>query len=172
MRFRLRRRPLPRPAFRFESRARTALLLAGLVLVVGDSTAVAPPPPDLRLEWSDDGRPVSGAAGTTAELAYRVRNIGGQGAFAVLLRAYSALGPLHRPVRIQPGPGPGAAVARVVAVSLAAGMREVCVEAQIQNLRIEDPSDPTPENNRICRAVAVEGPEATDRGLTDPDGSR
>jgi len=174
MRFSLRRCPLPATTTTTVNRTRRVLPLACLLLllVVGEATAIASPPPDLRLEWSDDTGTVSGVAGTTAAVAYRVRNIGGQDAFAVLLRAYSALGPLHKPVRLQPGPRPGAAVARVLAVSLAAGMREVCVEAQLQTLRLDDPLDPTLENNRICRAIVVKGPQSKNRERPDPDGFR
>ncbi len=172
MRSRLPRRPWPASPPTAAPTGRRVLPLAAVSIAValGASGAAAPPPPDLLLEWSTAAS-VKGSAGTTVNLEYRVRNVGGQDAFAVLLRAYSALGPLHRPVRLQPGPRPGAAILRVLAVPLATGMREVCVEAGLQNLRLEDPPDSTPDNNRICRAVVVAAPAAGESEPPDPRGS-
>jgi hypothetical protein len=34
-------------------------------------------------------------------------------------------------------------------------MRELCLDAALQNLRAEDPADPNPGDNRVCRAVKV-----------------
>jgi hypothetical protein len=39
---------------------------------------------------------------------------------------------------------------------LAVGMREVCVEARLQNLAEDDPPDPEPANNRRCRRLDVD----------------
>lgn len=112
-------------------------------------------PPDIRLEWVGGAAAVDAEAGATVELRYLVRNTGGSEAFAVVLRSFSSLGPLGDPVRIQPGPAAGASVGRKLSFAAAGGIREVCVEASLQNRNRDDPLDPTPSDNRICRVVRV-----------------
>jgi hypothetical protein len=130
----------------------TALLLA---------SAPTSPPPDLRVEWvsgastTREGEVIRGSAGETRRLEYRVRNVGGTEVFAVILSARTALGPLVRPARVQPGPQPGRHLRRALDLPLAEGMREVCIEAVLQTRDAEDPHDPNPKDNRLCRRVEV-----------------
>ncbi len=119
------------------------------------SAAVASAPPDIRLEWTGGAGPIEGKAGQTIELTYVVRNVGGTEAFAVVLRGLSSLGPTGDPVRIQPGPAAGRRIDRRSTMALASGMRELCIEATLQNRNRDDPLDPTPSDNRICRVVRV-----------------
>lgn len=119
-------------------------------------------PPDLRLEWRVDGASDSAAApavrgreGETVEVSYRLRNVGGSDAFAVVLEARTALGPVGRPVRLQPGPAAGAAADRTHRLAIAAGMRELCIDARLQTLEPDHPGDPSNHDNRICRPVEV-----------------
>jgi hypothetical protein len=133
-----------------------ALLVAAALLA-----GAAPPPPDLLLEWIEGQRPttsappVAGRAGEVVHLDYQVRNIGGRDAFAMLLSAHTALGRVAPPRRVQPGPARGHALPQRLDLPLAVGMREVCVEARLQNLSADDPPDPEPRNNRRCRRVEV-----------------
>lgn len=112
-------------------------------------------PPDVRLDWINAPDVITGEAGKTIEIRYTVRNVGGSPAFAVVLRNVSSLGALGEPVRVQPGPEPGRKMERSLSFALASGMRELCVEATLQNRNLDDPLDPTPSNNRICRVVRV-----------------
>ncbi len=112
-------------------------------------------PPDVRLDWINAADVITGEAGKTIEMRYDVRNVGGSPAFAVVLRNVTSLGPLGEPVRVQPGPEAGAKMQRKLSFALAPGMRELCVEATLQNRNLDDPLDPTPSNNRICRVVRV-----------------
>jgi hypothetical protein len=127
-----------------------ATLLAFILL----SAATTPPPPDLRVAWSDGGKDLEGDAGATVPIGYVIRNVGGRDAFAVVIRITTALGPVA-PVRLQPGPNAGASVERQGSVSLAVGMRELCVDVTLQNVALEDPPDPNLADNRVCRAVRV-----------------
>lgn len=111
--------------------------------------------PDLRLEWKDRGDAISGRAGSSVALSFLVRNVGSAPAFATVLRIHTSLGRLGEAVRIQPGPSRGASIERTVTVPLAAGMRELCVEAVLQSRAPDDPVDPNPNDNRICRAIRV-----------------
>jgi hypothetical protein len=132
--------------------------------------ADAPAPADLRLEWLlEDGvvaeaPVVQGAPGEVVELAYRLRNVGGQEAFAAVVRADTALGPVGAAERLEPGPEAGKSFRRVLALPLAEGMRELCLQARLQNRRAEDPPDPNPDDNRVCRRVVV------DEGASVPPG--
>lgn len=126
---------------------------------------------DLRLEWLLEERPtrkapvIEGSAGEVILLPYRVRNVGGRDAFALVIRADTALGAVGAPERLEPGPEAGEAVQRSLALPLAAGMRELCLEARLQNRRAEDPPDPNTEDNRICRRVEVEHSLGAGRSL-------
>jgi len=118
-------------------------------------------PPDLFLEWLVDGRAtvdapdIIGPAGATVRLKYRIRNIGGTSAFAVVGRAQTALGRVGAPIRIQPGPDAGSHVDRHLDLPLAQGMREICIDVRLQTLAADDPKDPDTDNNRRCRRVTV-----------------
>jgi|SRR5687768_16040954 len=114
----------------------------------------APLPADLRLEWRDPRNVIEGSAGDTVEVRYRLRNIGGRDAFAVVVRAHTSLG-AGSPERLQPGPKAGASHERHLSIALATGMRELCIEAMLQNLDATDPPDPNPRDNRICSPVHV-----------------
>jgi hypothetical protein len=56
---------------------------------------------------------------------------------------------------VQPGPAAGKALTNHFNLPLAEGMREVCVDVHLQNVSAEDPPDPNPADNRICRAVQI-----------------
>lgn len=124
-----------------------ALLLSSMV--------ATPAPADIRLEWIGGAAPIEGSPGRTVELHYAVRNVGGSEAFAVVVRGLSSLGPTGDPIRLQPGPAPGKKIERRSVIALATGMRELCIEATLQNRNRDDPLDPTPSDNRICRIVKV-----------------
>ncbi|MDA8019112.1 MAG: hypothetical protein MPN21_16860 [Thermoanaerobaculia bacterium] len=131
--------------------------------------------PDLRLEWQVDGRfarsapPLRGVAGSTQTLRYRIRNIGGSDAFAAILAFYTTLGRRGRDVRIQPGPDAGRSFEQEMTLPLASGMREVCIEARLQTVADDDPRDPNPSDNRVCRRVEVhERPRHAFRGTDLP----
>jgi hypothetical protein len=129
-----------------------------LLALVMDGSG-GPAPVDLRLEWVGGSAAVSAAAGETVTVNYKLRNGGESDAFAVVLRAVGSLGPLGNPVRLHPGPKAGQLMERRLSFNAAAGLREVCVDATLQNLNRDDPADPTPSNNRICRAVEVKEKE-------------
>ena len=129
---------------------RVALTVAALLVLI----AAAPPPADLRVLWSDKGGDLEGDAGATVPIAYTIRNVGGRDAFSVVIRTTTALGPAA-PVRLQPGPAAGATFERTGAISLALGMRELCIDVTLQNVSVEDPPDPNLNDNRICRGVKV-----------------
>lgn len=125
-----------------------------LLVIALLTVAAAPPPPDLRVAWSDGAKELEGEAGITVPIGYAIRNVGGRDAFAVVVRVFTALGPVA-PIRLQPGPAAGAALERQGTVSLAIGMRELCIDVTLQNVNIEDPPDPNLADNRICRVVKV-----------------
>lgn len=142
-------------------------MTATALWVRGDLADGEPAPPDLRLEWQDRGRgaslegaPVHGPAGETISIPYRLRNVGGSEAFAVILDARTALGAVGRAIRLQPGPAAGDAVDRTLKLPLARGMRELCIDARLQTLDPGLPTDPHPEDNRICRKVEIVEEEA------------
>ncbi|MEZ5332610.1 MAG: hypothetical protein R2991_11280 [Thermoanaerobaculia bacterium] len=147
----------------------TAGLLAWCLLAA-PVLAAASSPPDLRLEWLEAGRPtreagsVSGTAGETLRLPYQLRNIGGADAFAAVLSVRTTLGPLGRAERFQPGPDAGEEVPLWLALPLARGMREVCVEVRLQTLDADDPGDPNRTDNRLCRKVSVEPDKEQESG--------
>ena len=132
-----------------------------LVRIIGIAilalAAAPPPPPDLRVAWTDGGKDLEGDAGVTVPIAYTIQNVGGRDAFAVVVRLTTALGPVA-PIRLQPGPAAGGVLPRSQTVSLAVGMRELCVDVALQNVALEDPPDPNLTDNRICRGVKVKAP--------------
>jgi hypothetical protein len=117
--------------------------------------AAAESPADLRLEWVGGDAAVSGKVGQTVELKTLLRNVGGRGAFAAVVKTHTSLGPFGDPVRVQPGPAAGASLPRTITIPLALGMRELCVEVALQNVAVDDSQDPNPRDNRICRAIKV-----------------
>lgn len=130
---------------------------------IATASAASARPPDLRLEWSVAGRvtgataePVRGRRGETVDVSYRLRNVGGTDAFAAILEARTALGPAADRERLQPGPAAGAAIDRTLALALATGMRELCIDARLQTVEPEDAGDANPRDNRICRKVEIE----------------
>jgi len=123
-------------------------------------------PADLRLEWAVAKDSIDGRAGETVEIRYLLRNVGGADAFAAVLSTSTALGPQGAPRRVQPGPRAGDSLALTLSLPLAEGMRELCIDAALQNLRAEDPADPNPGDNRICRTVKVRArAEARPQGI-------
>lgn len=141
----------------------TRIVAATVLLVSGAGASLAvDAPPDLRLEWLVHGHPtttagpVSGRAGVTLRLAYQLRNVGGSQAFAVEISAYTTLGSLGEPQRVEPGPRAGEEMPRWLDLPLARGMREVCLIARLQTLNEDDPRDPNPADNRLCRSVRVD----------------
>ncbi len=128
---------------------------AFLSLLAISAAAAESAPSDLRLEWVDTLPVVEGTAGATIELKYLLRNLGGRDAFAVILKSHTSLGPAGAPLRLQPGPAAGRAMERKLALPLAIGMRELCIEASLQNRQSDEPADPNLRDNRICRAVRV-----------------
>jgi len=150
-------------------RRKTAMIVIILGTWICSETAAEAPPPDLYLEWIvggravSDGPPLEGFAGQTVVLDYRIGNAGGRDAFAVIISAHTALGRVAPPNRVQPGPKAGARLDRTLTVALAEGMRELCLEIQLQNLSAEDPGDPEPKNNRRCRRVEVDSNRSDER---------
>lgn len=133
---------------------RTALLTSAAVSL----SVAADTPPDLHLQWSKTGSSVSGAAGSSAHLEYELTNVGGSGAFAVILNVYTTVGRVGPPLRLQPGPAAGASVQRKVSFALVRGMREICVDATLQTRGEREPLETNLQNNRICRAVVIHPP--------------
>ncbi len=131
--------------------------LSTLLFVVAPSDHQ--PPADLLIEWVTESRhpspPIEGESGTSVDVGYRVRNIGGSDAYAVLIRSHSALGPLGQPIRLHPGPKAGRGIERTLRVPLARGMRELCVEGRLQTLGTDPHEDPSPNNNRACRPIRI-----------------
>jgi hypothetical protein len=133
------------------------------ILILNAATpVVAANAPDLLLRWTTPGGPVRGVAGTAVELHYELTNAGGDPAFAVIVRAQTTIGEIGQPARLQPGPAAGAAIRRKVAFSLVRGMREICVDAVLQNRGGEDPPETNIANNRVCRAITVESPSSSE----------
>lgn len=120
-------------------------------------------PADLRLEWLVAGRPAAGEAGPirgregeTVTVPYRLRNVGGADAFAVILEARTALGRSGAPERLQPGPAAGAKTDRTLRVAVATGMRELCIDARLQTVEAGGGGDPNRDDNRICRRIEID----------------
>jgi hypothetical protein len=86
---------------------------------------------------------------------YVLRNVGGRDAFAAVIRAFTALGPVGQVLRLEPGPAAGDGVDLKLQLPVAAGMREVCVEASLQGRSSTEPADPHQGDNRTCQAVVV-----------------
>jgi hypothetical protein len=138
-----------------DRRPRGAFLTAALLAVLAVPCR-AGGAPDLALRWTGGGAAVRGAHGTTADLRFELANAGTAPAFAVIVKAQTTVGPVGQPVRLQPGPAAGATMQRSVTFALVRGMREICIDAVLQRRGDGDPPDPNPENNRICRAIAVD----------------
>lgn len=140
---------------------RTLSAVALAVAALPGAPALAESPPDLRLEWQepggarDEAPPVRGRAGEVVRLDYRLTNVGESPAAAVELATHTTLGPAGAPVELRPGPDPGEERRRSVDLRLAIGLREVCIDARLRSGAEREPREPTPENNRICRAVEV-----------------
>jgi hypothetical protein len=143
---------------------RFIVLIAVAAPVASAESGPPDPSADLRLEWRDPASAVDGVAGSTVELPYRLRNVGGRDAFAVVLKTHTSLGAPQQPERVQPGPKAGATMERTISLPLATGMREVCVEAMLQTLAADEPTDPTLKDNRICRPVRVREPQRKGNG--------
>ena len=156
--------PLTIPGRALSDRAITGLWLV-LVLAGLPVRAQVPHGPDLRLEWLVDGKPrtqapaIEGPSGTRVTVSYRLGNNGDRDAFAVVLRAFTALGPFGAAERVEPGPAAGRHHDRSFTLVLSEGMRELCLEARLQNRAAGDPPDPRPQDNRICRRIHVPAPE-------------
>jgi hypothetical protein len=147
---------------------------------VGSDEETKRSPPDLRLEWIGEGGaptreapPLRGEAAETVTIVYQVRNVGGSDAFAAVLTARTALGVLGPDRRLQPGPRAAEATTRELTVALAVGMHELCLAARLQNLHLDDPDDPRPEDNRLCRRIEITEPSSPGRrdimGLNSPE---
>ena len=123
-------------------------------------------PPDLVLEWTEGGRPsasgsvVRGQAGETVQLSYQIRNVGGSDAYAAVVSAHTGLGRYGQPRHLQPGPAAGGVLKRRFSLTLALGMRELCLEAHLQTLTADEAKDPRPQDNRRCRKVELVEPSA------------
>jgi hypothetical protein len=140
-----------------------------IALASGAAPSPAQPGPDLRLEWLEAGRaraqapPLEGRSGERITVAYRLGNSGDRDAFAVILQAFTALGPYGSAERVEPGPATNQRIDRALTLVLSEGMRELCLEARLQNRSAGDPSDPRPHDNRICRRIQVHPPEGVSR---------
>lgn len=140
-------------------RIRAIAILAAFAVASVVAADSPPPPADLRVTWADRGEPLAGAAGQTVDVPYLIRNLGGRDAFAVIVRVRTGLGPVGPAARVQPGPDAGKALTHQFALVFGQGMREVCVDVQLQNLAAEDPPDPNLADNRVCRAIQVKKEE-------------
>lgn len=145
---------------------RTALATLALAFTVTSTAVLARgdgAPPDLKIEWVEgpaaveEAEPLRGAAGDRLTVELRIRNVGGAAAFAVVVDAHTAIGRHGRPRRFQPGPEPGGSLRHRFELSLANGMRELCVAVRLQRADADEPADPNPENNKVCRAVELHG---------------
>ena len=130
-----------------------AIPLAALLVCTAAGGTKAPA--DLRLQWADNGSALDGKAGDTIDVRFALRNVGGSDAFAVILKTHTTLGPYGQSARLQPGPRAGESLDRRVSLPLATGMKELCVEASLQTVALDEPRDPNLGDNRICRAVTV-----------------
>lgn len=110
--------------------------------------------PDLGLDWPEEpntaARRDSAAGGT---FRYRLYNQGDGDAYAVIVEAHTALGPLHPPQRLEPGPRAGETIDSEEHFSVVDGMQELCLEVRLQTLAADAPQDRNPANNRICRDI-------------------
>jgi hypothetical protein len=142
----------------------TTLITTLTALLFLPAGPIPQPPADILIEWVDvepEAVPLEGESGTTTEVKYRVRNIGGTDAYAVLIRSYTALGPLGPSIRLRPGPRAGRDIERTLTVPLARGMRELCIEGRLQALDSTATEDPSPQNNRACRPIRIVDRRAT-----------
>jgi hypothetical protein len=142
-----------------EARLRRVMPIT-FVLWLAGSAAAADVPPDLRLQWTGKEATVRGVVGAKVDLEYELSNIGGSPAFAVIVRAQTTVGPVTAPIRIQPGPKPGAGTKRKVSFTLVRGMREICIDAALQHRDGGEPPEANFDNNRICRAISIDAQTA------------
>jgi len=119
---------------------------------------------DLRLEWTGAAGKIQGRAGEAVVLRFQLRNVGGRDAAAAVLAVATALGPLGPPRRLAPGPRAGQGETRTLSLSLARGMREVCIDAALETAHADEPRDPNPRDNRICRPVRVRADDDSQTG--------
>lgn len=110
--------------------------------------------PDLGLVWTEStANPDERKENEVLRFTYRLFNQGDTDAYAVIVESHTALGSLHPPRRLEPGPRAGEAMDGVEQLSLVPGMRELCVEVKLQTLAAASPQDHNPTNDRICRAL-------------------
>lgn len=142
------------------------LLINLLAVLLPASSALAADPtsaPDLRLDWPG-ARTVVGQDQERLTLRYRVLNHGARDAFAVIVEASTNGKTIHHNHRFEPGPRKGQSVRGDLNITLTLDLKEICLEANLQTLRVDDPVDPNPHDNRVCRPVSVES--STDRPTT------
>lgn len=96
-------------------------------------------------------------------MAFTILNTGTEDAYAVVVDAYTALGPTGVARRFQPGPGAGRRVEGALDLPLFVGMRELCLKARLQTVTDDEIGDPHPRDNQVCRSVVVY--PASDSGL-------
>lgn len=136
-----------------------AALAAAAWLFLADCSR---PAPDLCVEWKGVNRlPIHGTQGEIVELHLRIHNIGSADAFAlVLLASFEAPG---LPARIEPGPAAGHFIDRSLELEPSPTIEEVCLFARLQTLQRDDPRDPRPADNRICRRLEADARRRCDR---------
>lgn len=98
---------------------------------------------------------ITGEAGSVCSVAFTILNTGGADAYAVVVDAYTALGPAGVARRFQPGPGAGRSVEGAVHLPLFVGMRELCLKARLQTVTDDAMGDPNPRDNQACRPLVV-----------------
>lgn len=117
--------------------------------------------PDLTLAWVERGVEISGSRrlegdqGSVLTLICRVKNVGGSDASAVVLSARTALGAVGDAKTLEPGPAVGAELDHTLRLELRAGMREICVDAELQGRSSTDPREANLADNRLCRRLEV-----------------
>lgn len=107
--------------------------------------------------------PIVGRSGSVCRVAFTILNTGTEDAYAVVVDAYTALGPTGVARRFQPGPGAGRRVEGALDLPLFVGMRELCLKARLQTVTDDEIGDPHPRDNQVCRSVVVY--PASDSGL-------
>ncbi len=131
------------------------LLFVSSAMAANDSNA-----PDLRLDWPG-AKAIAGRDQEKLTLRYRVLNHGSRDAFAVIVESFTNGKTIHHNHRFEPGPRKGQSIRGDLTITLTLDLKEICLEAKLQTLRVDDPIDPNPQDNRVCRPVSVES--STDR---------
>ena len=135
-----------------------------MVLSVNSAWAAAEgSAPDLLLEWPGS-HAVKGRDQERVTLPYLVLNHGNRNAFAVIVEASTNGKAFTHNRRFEPGPREGQSIRGDLTITLTLNLKEICLEAKLQTLRVDDPVDPNPQDNRVCRPVLVES--STDRSTT------